>query len=318
MAGNGSLLYNVADFKKPDWTPTRSELRDPAEIAASLGITYGMENIQGIFDQATQAQFASQQKAQQASENKFYNDMFNTQHTAMDTIRRSNAESIATGASRGLQAANELSAVLGLQQESVAGATDLALQRATLADEEMAAYAANARDAMTAANAAGAQLGSIQGQLYSADTQFDVGQMDYYATLDASIKQLMGAQEQASATRYNADQNAAAQRYAADRQYAAAMDSAKLAAKSSGGGYSSAKTERLGDELNHYIKTGNYAGYMATMKANNVSDVQATTSWVSATKPSLREVLQGYSFGGGPNFNKKPLKTSSGSWNMGK
>lgn len=306
MAGNGSLLYNVADFKKPDWTPTRSELRDPAEIAASLGITYGMENIQGIFDQATQAQFASQQKAQQASENKFYNDMFNTQHTAMDTIRRSNAESIATGASRGLQAANELSAVLGLQQESVAGATDLALQRATLADEEMAAYAANARDAMTAANAAGAQLGSIQGQLYSADTQFDVGQMDYYATLDASIKQLMGAQEQASATRYNADQNAAAQRYAADaaasaQRYAADKSAAaQIAAANSANSNSGGKYDP--NQANKLLKAGNQSDYLAYMASFGVDSKTALETFNASQPQEPKKGLAGFFDG---LFNKQ-------------
>ena len=95
------------------------------------------------YNQATAAQFAAQQNQNMIAENNFYNQMYNTQRTAMDTIRQSNANAVSTGASRGMQAANELSALLGLQQESIASATELANARRQTAQEETAAMLQN-------------------------------------------------------------------------------------------------------------------------------------------------------------------------------
>ena len=95
------------------------------------------------YNQATAAQYAAQQNQNMIAENNFYNQMYNTQKTAMDTIRQSNAAAVSTGASRGMQAANELSALLGLQQESIASATELANARRQTAQEETAAMLQN-------------------------------------------------------------------------------------------------------------------------------------------------------------------------------
>jgi hypothetical protein len=95
------------------------------------------------YNQATATQFAAQQDQNRIAENNFYNQMYNTQRTAMDTIRQSNANAVSTGASRGVQAANELSALLGLQQESIASATEIANARRQTAQEETAAMLQN-------------------------------------------------------------------------------------------------------------------------------------------------------------------------------
>ena len=52
------------------------------------------------------------------------------QDNYLQAMRQANASAIASGAARGTQAANELSTMLGLQQDSMQGATDLANQRA--------------------------------------------------------------------------------------------------------------------------------------------------------------------------------------------
>jgi hypothetical protein len=95
------------------------------------------------FNAATAAQFNVQREQNRQAENQFYNQMYNTQQTAMDTIRKSNAAAVSTGASRGVQAANELSAILGLEKESVAGATELAQANRQTAQEETAAVLEN-------------------------------------------------------------------------------------------------------------------------------------------------------------------------------
>lgn len=103
--------------------------------------------IQDKFNAATIAQFNAQREQNRQAENQFYNQMYNTQRTAMDTIRQANAAAVSTGASRGVQAANELSALLGLEQESVASATELAQANRQTAQEETAAMLENALNA---------------------------------------------------------------------------------------------------------------------------------------------------------------------------
>lgn len=106
------------------------------------------------YNAATTAQFNAQREQNRINENNFYNQMYNTQRTAMDTIRQSNAAAVASGASRGVQAAQELSSLLGLQQESVASATELAQANRQTAQEETAAVLENVLNAYKDAEAA--------------------------------------------------------------------------------------------------------------------------------------------------------------------
>lgn len=123
------------------------------------------------YNAATLAQFAAQREQNRQTENAFYNQMYNTQKTAMDTIRKANADAVATGASRGVQAANELSALLGLQQESVASATELAQTSRQTAQEETAAVLENVLNAYTQAQQERAQLVSQSIESASIDAQ---------------------------------------------------------------------------------------------------------------------------------------------------
>lgn len=99
------------------------------------------------FNAVTTAQYNLQREQNRQAENAFYNQMYNSQQTAVDAIRQANAAAVSTGASRGIQAANELSAILGLQQESVASATELAQANRQTAQEETAAVLENVLNA---------------------------------------------------------------------------------------------------------------------------------------------------------------------------
>ena len=123
------------------------------------------------YNRATMAQFAAQRMQNEQAENQFYNQMYNTQRTAMDTIRNTNAAAVATGASRGVQAAQELSALLGLQQESVASATEIAQTRQQTAQEETAAVLENVLQAYQQAANERAQIVQQQIEAASVDAQ---------------------------------------------------------------------------------------------------------------------------------------------------
>lgn len=128
-------------------------------------------DLQKKFDAVTEAEYDKQRTELQNTENKFYNKLYDTQQTTMDTIRQNNASAVATGASKGIQAANELSALLGLQQESVEGATDIANQATTIAQDETQAMLENVLNAETQAQAANQTLANILVQAGSVDVE---------------------------------------------------------------------------------------------------------------------------------------------------
>lgn len=169
-------------------------LRGAQDLAALYGnVQYDMDAIRGVYDKRTADEYAVKRKEYQQTENNYYGQMYNAGLTAQDTLRKGTAQAIMTGAGRGMQAATELSALLGLQQEGVKGATDLAVARNLLTDQEQAALSKNAMDALTASNDAKLKLGTLSGSLYAADTQFSAAQMAALAQEESARQQLAAA-----------------------------------------------------------------------------------------------------------------------------
>jgi hypothetical protein len=129
------------------------------------------EELQSKFDAITRAEYDKQRTDLQTATNKYYNQLYDTQQTTMDTIRQANAQAVASGASKGVQAANELSALLGLQSEAVTGATDLANQATTLAQDESQAMLENMLNAETQAAEQNQALAQILTQAGSVDVE---------------------------------------------------------------------------------------------------------------------------------------------------
>lgn len=143
------------------------------------------------FNAATTAQFNLQREQNRQAENQFYNQMYNTQQTAMDTIRQSNAAAVSTGASRGVQAAQELSALLGLQQESVASATELANANRQTAQEETAAVLENVLNAYQQAEQQRQNLITAGIQSASVDTEAASSQSQASATNNEALQKAL-------------------------------------------------------------------------------------------------------------------------------
>lgn len=149
--------------------------------------------LQSKFDAITKAQYDRQRTDLQTATNQYYNQLYNTQNTAMDTIRQSNAQAVASGASKGVQAANELSAILGLQSEAATGAADLANQATTLAQDETTAMLENILNAETQAaeqNQALAQLGIQQDSVDVERQNAATAEMQAYATAQSVLEQI--------------------------------------------------------------------------------------------------------------------------------
>ena len=126
-----------------------------------------------MYDQAPAAAQAAEERSIINAENAWQRNLAYTQATALDTIRKNNASAIATGASKGMQAANELSAKLGLQDTAVEESTALAQQRLDLADAYAAEYAKNAVTAQETANANKQAMMSAAMEAYAADTTLE-------------------------------------------------------------------------------------------------------------------------------------------------
>ncbi len=223
IAGEGIKDYSMSTtfqnfnpspaIKTVSYTPKAPSYMTGDAMAKNLGIDYNYKNILNKLNQATTDEYALKNKEYATTENQFYNQMYGAQGTALDTIRKSQAQAIATGASRGLQSANELASMLGLQQETVASATDLAQQRNMLKDKEAGAYTQNVVDATNTYNTLGTTFGNLINNKYAADVQNNVGIMEYFKGLDQNAKNLEGnmytADRNLEGTKYTADQNLA-------------------------------------------------------------------------------------------------------------
>ena len=150
------------------------------------------------YNAATAAQFAAQREQNRQNENAFYNQMYDTQKTAMDTIRQSNAAAVSSGASRGVQAANELSALLGLQQESVQSATELANANRQTAQEETAAVLENVLNAYQQATQERQQLVQQGIESASVDVQQEANQTQAQQVAQADHSALQSAASQST------------------------------------------------------------------------------------------------------------------------
>ena len=191
---SSSGSYKVTSSDKPERT---SYLRSARELADLYDINYDMDALRSIYDNATDAKYELLSKELEQSENDFYTNQANANATLLDTLRKATSSAIATGASRGIAGAEQLGLMMEAQQEAVAGATDLAQQRANMADEIAAEKADNIIKALEYSNQLKQNLINASTNIYSPDTQYDVGLLDFFAQMknvEALFEQI-GAEE---------------------------------------------------------------------------------------------------------------------------
>ena len=249
------------------------------------GINYEQDYIRKLLDDATAAEYNAKRQEFAATERGYYDQLYDAQSTALDTIRANNSAAVASGASKGMAAAQQLAAVLGLQQESVGAATDLANQRNELAAKEAAAYSENANTALNTSNNLKQAIQNADLNKYGYDTQNYVGELDYNAALRATIAEIIQSQNAAAATMYNADRNLDGTRYAADA-------SAKASARNYGGGYYYSPTNNTNEEKAAQGDTGN--GSKATTDA---ATKEQTIDAVTGAAPRYNWISKNTAYG---------------------
>lgn len=196
-SSSGRSSYKVTGVDRPDRT---GYLRSAKELAKLYDINYDMDAIRSIYDDATNAKYALLSKELEQSENDFYTNNANANATLLDTLRKATSSAIATGASRGIAGAEQLGLMMEQQQATVDEATNIAQERANMADEIAAEKAQNIIDALEYSDSLKTTLGGLSSNVYSADTQYDVGLLDWAAQMknvEALFEQI-GAEERAN------------------------------------------------------------------------------------------------------------------------
>lgn len=194
-SGKGS--YKVTGVDKPSRT---GYLRSAKELADLYDINYDMDAIKKIYDDATNAKYALLSKELEQGENDFYTNNAQANATLLDTLRKATSSAIATGASRGIAGAEQLGLMMEQQQAITDEATNLAQERANMADKIAAEKAENIINALEYSDNLKKTLGGLSSNIYSADTQYDVGLLDWAAQMknvEALFEQI-GAEERAN------------------------------------------------------------------------------------------------------------------------
>lgn len=227
---NAEILNNVVN----------PELMNAQDLMNTLGlnITYDRGTIQNILQNAVKADYAAQQKDLGETVRQYYKDLNTNKNTALGTLRGSIASGIQAGASTGANAANVLSTILGMGQQSVDGATTLAQQKTDLSAKENAALADAVGKALTQSNDTQANMATLIRQIYNDQIQQRTGELEYNASLVdsasnryAADQQLLGNLGNTAGNVYNSNQaqktslsnaatEAAASRYAANQALA--------------------------------------------------------------------------------------------------
>lgn len=184
-------------------------------------LDYDRDKIEQIFNQGTDAQYALMQKENQIAQNQYANNQFANQQSAIDTLRQQRNQQIASGMARGLNAAQEQGTILGVQQDAMSGALELANARQTEADRIAAEYAQNVIDALKEANSVKEAIANVSAQLYEADMLGYTGELSAAAQMDANqVNKYVGeytADKGLEGTKYSADKNLEGTKYNADR-----------------------------------------------------------------------------------------------------
>lgn len=160
----------------------RSMMSQADWLQAYGNINFDANAIKGIFDSATQAEYAAKTRDYKNTENTYYDQLGTLQNSMLQSQRQAAAQNaVQTGANRGMQNATTLSSLLQQSAAGAPGALTLAQGRRALTDQEMAAYTANAKEAEALAEQRKLDYAKVGSELYATDAQKYVGELGFDA-----------------------------------------------------------------------------------------------------------------------------------------
>lgn len=238
-----------------------ANLKDLDYYARNFGIDTSVASLQDRFDKLTAQEYAQKGKEFQRSEDQYYQNMSAQNAQYQQGAQNAISQALATGASRGMQFANQFAAQNQLAEQNSSGALELALQRNDLKAQEAQAYTQNAinaeqtaydrkanilgqavadranevqryaADATLYSNELAARLNNYQ---YNMDKVYDEYLLDkelanqFWSQRASDMIGLEGtyynADRNLEGTKYNADMNYKGTVYNADKNYAASLN----------------------------------------------------------------------------------------------
>lgn len=229
-----------------------TNIRDLDYYAKQFGLDTSIANLQSKFDALTKAEYAQKRAEYARSEDEYYRNQMGYNQQYMTAANNAISSAIASGASRGMQFANQFAAQNQIASDNATGARDLAQAYNDLATSEAEAYTQNAINAyeniqqlkqniLTQAVADRAN----EVQRYAADVSYaaqdDTNRVNVYNNNQGLYAQLAnkflelagqnyGNDMNYVNTRYNADKNYESQKYVADTSAAAQRYAANASA----------------------------------------------------------------------------------------
>lgn len=255
-SSSSKTTKTTTSTKTPDLTIVDPVTKKPRlmtgdELAKLYGITADRGAIEKLLLNAVDTKYTNLDRAQARTERNYYDQVATSQDSLLDVLRKNRTNAVMTGATKGMNAANELAAMLMTSQQNSLGATTVAQTGADLAKQKEADRAAAVLQALTTANAAGSDMMGRAAGMY--DSEY-VG----YSADQAAASNILAEKIRAASNKDVANISAAG-------SLAAAKASA-AGYSSGGGGYSSNYTAPTVDPAQQKIANLVAIGSTAALK----------------------------------------------------
>ena len=163
------------------------------------GLTYDSDKILNIFNDATNAKYKAMYDDFNINETKYLQNILANQFEAQHALQDTQNKAVATGASNGMLAANQLSSMLGWQEQATDGAYQLAAERNNLSSKARAELAENVGKALEMSNTIKQVIANLDSQKYGYDMQGHVADIDYNANVNQALANVIAQQIAAAA-----------------------------------------------------------------------------------------------------------------------
>ena len=302
QAVNANAMKVADTYVRPDYTDViNPEILGVNDLSKLLGVefTYDRDEIEKIYQDATQAALRSELNS--GAERDYYSHLGAAQNTALDTIRQQYGQALAAGASKGMQAANMLSAILGTTQTANEEATDLAVAKQQLVNKYAQQMKQDTADALQYSNEMASSIGSLSHQLYNDMIQQKTAELSYnqgintdYAGYEASkytaAANLAASLAGVGAGVYNNNQSAMAAIQAAIETARGNQNAAQIAADANRD--TAAITGRSNEAVANINKGNTGAGGMGSLASMFGSSSSSSGSDTSGMDPRMAYLMQ--------------------------
>lgn len=307
-AGRSAARYLDRTIKTYDMLNTGGTYNDVADTdinnlqyyADKFGLDTSVANLQRKFDALTEAEYNTKRNEYKRSEDEYYRNQAGYNQQYMTAANNAISSAIASGASRGMQFANQFAAQNQIASDNATGARDLAQAYNDLASSEAEAYTQNAINAYDTIQQLKQNIlqqavtdRANEVQRYAADvayaTQDDINRVNTYNSnqnlyaqfaykMLEQAGQMYGNDMNYINTRYNADKNYETQKYASDASAAAQRYAANV----------NASAQRYASNRSYNAGSNYYSGYNSNTQNNTaeVSDILNTYKGVYGSKTS--------------------------------